>query len=121
MTLTPAKPEKDREMIEPTVGRIVYYKPYPKEMPVGPMSGFDESPHDARCAAIITCVHSPHCVNLAVFDANGVHHAKASVSLSQPDDDCERQSHGFCEWMPYQIKKPTGSESGEPSAGTQTI
>jgi hypothetical protein len=110
-------------MIQPTVGRIVWYKPYSTEgYAVGPMgeaSGPDFK-NDARCAAIITCVHSERCVNLTVFDANGETHPATSVTLIQPEDEQE-QSHGFCEWMPYQVKKPTGSESGEAAAGTQIV
>jgi len=98
-------------MIQPTVGRIVWYRPK-GDAPIGIGA---EPPR----AAIITFVHSSWCVNLAVYDANGEHHSRASVTLVQPDSECPEGA--YCEWMPYQVKKDHGSESGEKAAGTQQV
>lgn len=97
----------------------MYYNPCKEPMPVGPMAK-NYPAADARCAAIITAVHNSALVNLVVFDANGTSHGKASVPLIQPGEKAD-QDDGYCQWMPYQIKKSTGSESGEPAVGTQPI
>lgn len=80
--------------IIPTVGRVVWYYP----------TGYDDiaAPTNAQCplAAIIAHVWSDSCVNLAVFDTNGVSHSRTSVLLVQEGEN--RPSGGFCEWMPYQ-------------------
>jgi hypothetical protein len=99
-------------MIQPTVGRIVLYRPMPNESNLCPVGH--------NCAAIIAFVHSDHCVNLTVFDSNGGTTGRTSVHLVQPNDEVPGPG-GYCQWMPYQIKKPTGSESGEQAAGTQSI
>ena len=97
-------------MIQPTVGRIVYYYPSAQT----PWHNF------APLAAIITHVWSDTCVNLAIFDANGNPFSSTSVLLVQPDSERPTGGH-FCEWMPYQVKKTTGSESGEKAAGQEAI
>lgn len=97
-------------MIEPTVGRIVHYfgvSDAPTPAGIGPL------------AAVITAVHGPNCVNLAVFDGNGHVHSRTSVTLVQPGH--EAPANSYCTWMPYQVKKTTGSESGERTAGIAVI
>ncbi len=95
-------------MITPTVGRIVHFTPAPGT--VG----------DQPLAAIVTYVHSDRCVNLTVFDPYGVPKGCTSVPLVQPGD-AKPEGSFYCEWMPYQVKKDTGSESGERAAGTEGI
>lgn len=101
-------------MIQPTVGRIVWFRPgvldIDAEMPGG---------RTVPRAAIITYVWNDRMVNLAVFSVNGNTFARTSVRLRQPEDEAD--DNMFCEWMPYQVKKPTGSESGEKAAGTQAV
>ena len=92
-------------MIQPTVGRIVWYYP-----------ACDTTPR----AAIIAYVHDDHMVNLAVFDTNGTPYSRISVTLVQPEDPA-RPDQSYCRWMPYQVKKDHGSESGEKAAGTQEV
>lgn len=79
-------------MIKPTVGRVVWYRPFASDL--GP------HPYDQPLAALVAHVWSDTCVNLAVFDANGNQYNKTSVLLLQ--DDNPRPSEGFCEWMPFQ-------------------
>jgi len=83
-------------MIQPTLGRIVWFTPDPK----CPMS----VDRDGRCAAIVTSVQSDSFVNLTVFDADGQTHAKQRVPLVQEGDAPPATGH-FCQWMPYQIHR----------------
>ena len=100
-------------MIMPTVGRIVHFialndRMHPSEFdPLAPL------------AAIITWVFNDHMVNLRVFDAVGGAEGRQSVPFVQPGETPPDRS--YCCWMPYQVKKSHGSESGEPAAGTETI
>lgn len=79
-------------MIKPTVGRVVWYYPFPSDP--GP------SPGGQPLAAHVAHVWSETCVNLMVIDANGVSYNRTSVLLVQ--DGSARPDVGFCEWMPYQ-------------------
>ncbi len=84
-------------MIQPTLGRIVWYTPsrfYPM------MAGAD-----GRCAAIITQVHGDRLVNLAVFDGDGHSRPAVNVTLVQPGDPTPSRDANYCEWMPYQLEK----------------
>lgn len=98
--------QMSNQVITPTVGRIVHF--YGKDC------------EDPR-AAIVTCVHSDTKVNLTVFGSTGVAYGMTNVPLIQPGQEKDESVVQFCEWMPYQVKKDTGSESGEKEAGTQTI
>ena len=79
-------------MIKPTVGRVVLFTPHKSD---------DIARHGGgKLAAVIAHVWTKDCVNLAVFDSNGVSHSRTSVPLIQDD---EQWPDGFyCEWMPYQ-------------------
>lgn len=92
-------------MIKPTIGRVVLYH--------------DPLMSDQPMPAIVCYVWSDHCVNLAIFDGNGGATGKTSVSLVQPES--ERPASPHATWMPYQIKKDYGSESGERAVGEQKI
>ena len=86
-------------MIKPTVGRIVLYHP-PRIVLRHPPFAADSGTKECTYAAIICHVWSDTCVNLAVFDNNGVASSQTSVFLYQ--GDTERPSSQYCEWMPYQ-------------------
>ena len=78
-------------MIKPTVGRVLWFWRHGKtQVDAG------EQPE----AAIIAHVWSDTCVNLAVFDGNGVATNFTSVPLIQAGD--AKPESFFCEWMPYQ-------------------
>ena len=77
-------------MIKPTIGRVVWYHPFG--------STLIDQPH----AALIAHVWSDTCINLAVFDANGIPYNMTSVFLYQNEPNSERPSSQFAEWMPYQ-------------------
>ncbi len=83
-------------MIKPSIGRVVWYHPSPSD----PGS---HNPGDIH-AAIIARVWSDTCINVAVFDSNGVAYSRTSVLLLQPVDEQETPTGGgYAEWMPYQI------------------
>lgn len=90
-------------IIKPTVGRVVWYHP----------SISDNMTYQSGqpLAAIVANVWSDDCVNLAVFDANGVAHNKTSVLLVQ--DGANRPAANFCEWMPYQKGQAAKTEALE--------
>jgi hypothetical protein len=89
-------------MIKPTVGRVVLYYPTLEERIA--RNG------DQPLAAIICCVLSDTCVNLVVFDANGISHSRTSVILRQDD----QPNGGYCwEWMPYQKGQAAKTEELE--------
>lgn len=97
-------------MIEPTIGRVVYYF----EGNVNP-----GEPAEVPQAATIAYVHDTRMVNLSVVNHSGFQSGMTSIVLVQPGDGLP--SGPRCEWMPYQVKKDTGSESGEKAAGTEEI
>lgn len=86
-------------MIKPTVGRVVWYWPGPTDEIVG---GADQP-----LAGFVAHVWSDSCINLAVFDSNGVAHNRTSVLLVQEGEP--RPSAGFAEWMPYQKQVAAGA------------
>ncbi len=90
-------------MIQPSLGRVVWFTPYESDTMARDNSG--------RCAALVTYVHSDRMVNLAVFDGNGNHHPKTSVKLLQEED--ERPTSGFCEWMPFQLGQAQRTQAVE--------
>lgn len=90
-------------MIKPTVGRVVHFWPHPMDELV--------DGHDQPLAALIVHVWNEGCVNLTVFDANGIPHGRTSVVLHQdgnPKPDC-----GYCEWMEYQKGQAAKTEAAE--------
>lgn len=79
-------------MIKPTVGRVVWFYP------------LGSKPTDQPLAAIVAHVWSDTCVNLAIFNANGVPMEKPPTSVFLVQEGAEVPSGGFyCAWMPYQI------------------
>lgn len=83
-------------MIQPTVGRMVWYwerKGFRQEQPMG---------------AIIAFVHSPEKVNLTVSRASGETFAVQAVELWQGDGPQPQQAH--CQWMPYQVGQAAKTE-----------
>lgn len=87
--------QKGTMMIIPTVGRVVWYYP-PNYLPG------DKQPQPL--AAIVTCVHSNTCVNLAIFNTDGSPYDCPPTSIPLLPEDTARPDGGhFCEWMPYQI------------------
>ena len=86
-------------MIKPTVGRVVLF--HPSYLDAG-MAAYLDIDGKVTHAAMITHVWSDTCVNLAVFDSNGVPYSQTSVQLIQ--DDEQPNGASYAEWMPYQTK-----------------
>lgn len=81
-------------MIEPSNGRIVWYRPAPAEEQ---LPGYGLKPW----AAMVTHVWNDRLVNLTVFPPDGSTHAQRNVILLQ-DDDAKPDDQRFAQWMPYQ-------------------
>lgn len=73
------------EQQDPTVGRIVHYH------------GGNNTPNEPTLAAIVTHVHSPSMVNLAVFDSNGNTYGRTSVQFLAEDPGTGAM---WAEWPP---------------------
>lgn len=86
-------------MIKPTISRVVWFHP----------SGTSEDKQPL--AAIVCYVHSDECVNLAIFDENGVASSATSRFLWQGDG--ERPTGDYAEWMPYQKGQAAKTEALE--------
>jgi hypothetical protein len=89
-------------VIKPTVGRVVWYW-----LAAG-------SPQREPLAAIVAAVKSDSRVNLSVIDAEGNQRGEQNVELIQ--DDSERPSTHYCEWMPYQKGQAAKTEALEAAA-----
>lgn len=90
-------------MIKPTVGRVVWFWPGRKDESLQPQ------------AAIVVHVWSETCVNLAVFDANGVASSHTSILLHQEGNS--QPTAYFAEWMPYQIGQAAKTEALQTKLG----
>lgn len=88
-------------MIEPTVGRVVWYHDAPSD----PFFG----KHGDTRAAVIAAVLDVNHVNLTVFAPDGSTYARRNVYLNQ--DDANGQAYPFAEWMPYQKGQAAKTES----------
>jgi hypothetical protein len=92
-------------MIEPTVGRIVWYRS-------------SEHQTNEPLAAIITQVHHSRLINICAFNPMGSPLARVNVPLwqgdKQPDGTMEpRPGKSHCEWMPYQHGQAAKTEELE--------
>ena len=94
-------------MIQPTVGRIVWYHPNLSD-PGGIVPGTVQ-------AAIIAHVWNDSCVNLGVFDPDGLPYSRTSVYLQQ--DEGVDQSLPYATWMPYQKGQAVKTEELEAKRG----
>jgi hypothetical protein len=94
-------------MIEPTIGRIVWYHPT-----VDQLDKLKGEPTGQPHAAWVTFVWGPRLVNLLVATPNGQSYGVTSVTLFQEDGDV-RPHNRFCEWMPYQKSQAAKYEASE--------
>lgn len=105
-------------MIKPTVGRIVWYNPIPKDnlellMPEKE-HGVEKAnhPREQPLAAIVVAVHSDTRINILAFSAYGQTRFFPRVELYQGEGD-RPKGHGYCEWMPFQIGQSKKTEELE--------
>lgn len=115
-------------MIEPTVGRIVWFRPYIKPGRLSTLRVERDFPDcdngltfvtGEPLAAIVACVHpATGNVNLTVFDSYGNPHARQDVFLWQGEEGSERPAGmRYCEWMPYQKGQAAKTEALEKQIG----
>jgi hypothetical protein len=80
-------------MIKPTVGRVVWFWP-----------NKPGNEHVQPQAAMIAHVWGDTCVNLAIFDSNGVPIPKppTSIHLVQEGEQVPEMGY-YCSWMPFQV------------------
>ena len=83
--------------IFPTVGRIVWYRPY------SAINGEIQLDYIQPFVAQIVYVWSESVVNLAITDHGGITRVQERVTLY--DGDWENCPIGQCCWMPYQKAK----------------
>lgn len=86
------------KVIQPTVGRRVWYYPNGN---VGAMVLNSADPGQP-CDAGIAFVWSDFLINISVADHNGEMHSRTSVPLLQEGDPTPAAGH-YCTWMPYQV------------------
>lgn len=103
-------------MIQPTVGRVVWFTP----STLNSDPGFIHINPELPLAAIVAHVWSERMVNLTVFDSNGVSYSRTSVPLLQDDDELH-QSGYYCQWMPYQKGQAAKTEALEAKAAPGEI
>lgn len=84
-------------MIQPSIGRVVWYWPTADETP---------QPWDAH----IAYVYSDIMINVGGFNSNGEPFAQTSVQLIQGD---ETPYGRHCRWMPYQKGQAAKAEQME--------
>lgn len=99
-------------IIQPTVGRIVWYWPTAYDLAQG-MFAYPGS--DQPMAATVAFVHSDRMVNLSVVDHNGQPIDKRSVTLLQ-EGDVVRDHAGYAEWMPFQKGQAAKTDTAQHGA-----
>lgn len=94
-------------MIEPTQGRVVWYRPAGEEPGMTIFAG------GQPMAATVAFVWNPRLVNLVVTDHAGLQHARTSVRLLQDGDvvQTNERTERTCEWMPYQKGQAARTEA----------
>lgn len=100
------------EVIKPTVGRKVWYRPSKYDL-TGPvpmvMAGPQDQPEVAQpLDATVIAVWGDRMINVLVTDTMGRQFPVLSVDLLQPGDEPKKDAEGkvigrYCEWMPYQV------------------
>ena len=86
----------DKARIQPTPGRVVWYRPAAGE-------SMATSGDDPLAANVAGC-NADGTVNLAVFDAVGCQFSRCHVPLIQPGEPApDGYDRSHCHWMPYQI------------------
>lgn len=83
-------------MIKPTVGRVVLFHPEKGSYLAVQTTAEGNQP----IPALVCCVWSDSCINIAGFDANGAPFSRTSVLLVQ--GDAPVPDSAYAKWMPYQ-------------------
>lgn len=100
-------------MIEPTVGRVVWF--WPGRLP-NELSKRTRDPQP--CAATVVYVLPNGLINISWFDHGGLQHSALGVPLVQTEVSPELIDKGFyCEWMPHQKGQAAKTEALEARLG----
>lgn len=94
-------------MIQPTMGRIVWYHPAAGD------TGLAVNDETQPLAAIVAYVWHSRMVNLTVCDHNGQAQSRTSVVLLQDGDPAVGGGMSYCEWMPFQKGQAAKTEALE--------
>lgn len=84
-------------MIEPTVGRIVWY--------------WEDNTYNQPYAAIVVWVNNSEHVNISAFNSRGHNFSRHDVLLYQGEGD--KPPYPYAEWMPYQKGQAAKTEALE--------
>jgi hypothetical protein len=88
-------------MIQPTIGRKLYFKPTLFQINEMRATYLDLSqPFDAT----IVFVHEDATINIAGYDHNGVGYKALNIPLIQ-DGDEPPEDESYAYWMPYQVQQ----------------
>jgi hypothetical protein len=115
-------------MIKPTVGRVVWYRPYIKPGRLSVLrteaefsdcdNGLPHLPGEPLPAIVAAVWNGNGTVNLTVFDINGQSHGRQGVFLWQGEEVSGRPlGMRYCEWMPYQKGQAAKTEALEKQIG----
>lgn len=94
-------------MIEPSIGRKLWYHPDSRRGDPPPIKA--EQPYDAS----VVCVYSERELSLAVWDHEGNMFPRRNVRLAQDDDIVEP---GMAQWMPFQVGQAKRHEASDRGA-----
>lgn len=100
------------KIISPNIGRCLWYWPsdYDRGLLTTKPETIIEASTTQACDAHVVCVHGDRLINIALFDHNGKHHRRTSVTLVQPGDT-PPDGGAFCTWMDYQVNQAQGEET----------
>jgi hypothetical protein len=94
-----AAPVSEPQVIKPSVGRVVLYRPTEQEREI--YAAYDNV---QPFRADVLYVHGDRCINLMITSHSGKQFAKTSVFLEQPGDAHPNTDGGYAHWMEYQIR-----------------
>lgn len=115
------------QVIKPTVGRKVWYRPSKHDV-VGPVpmmtAGSVVHGTAEPLDATVIAVWGDKMINVLVTDTMGRQFPVLSVTLLQPGDEPARDADGniigrYCEWMSYQVGQAS-AEKQAPAAENET-
>jgi hypothetical protein len=100
-------------MIKPTVGRTILYNPCPKDN-LEQLADEKGLRKNDPLMGFIIAVHNDTRVNLLVISAYGQTRFLSRVELWQGEGERPNiKSHGYAEWMPFQIGQSKKTEELE--------
>lgn len=99
-------------MIEPTVGRVVWYFAGVNDVRLH-KDGVDVQPAHA---ALVVDVADNTTISVCAFGRDGYPNARTYVRLLQNGDKPPTDGSSWCEWMPFQKGQAAKTEAAEKAA-----